>query len=224
LGDDPDAVWVRRHPSDSNRVQLAFKRSLIENDTHFMWGVWSDEGMRDAGLLDYHDSFTHDQAGSPAINLAQYPLKELFSVDNTCRWGFGFDPVGNEPGVCYIAPTPTPTPIPPTPTPILPGSISGGVFQDANGNGARNLGELGLGGETVTLGEGACDSSGAGSTSTASNGSYQFNNLQPGTYCVTSTTPNGCSWPATTPRKHTVNVGNGENVVVAWFGYQNVPC
>jgi hypothetical protein len=118
-GDDPDAAWVRRHPSNPNVIELAFKRSLIAEDAVFMWGVWADEGQREPGFLDYHDRFTLQQAGSPSISVPEYPLKELYSVDNTCRWGFGFEPVGNEPGVCFIPPTPTRTPVPNTPPPTL---------------------------------------------------------------------------------------------------------
>jgi len=108
-GIDPDAAWIRRDPSNSDRVQLAFKHSLIDSDSKFLWGGWADEGVHEAAWFDYHDHFTSAEAGSPASNSSQYPLKALALVDNTCRWGFGFVPTGTEPGVCLIPPTPTPT-------------------------------------------------------------------------------------------------------------------
>ncbi|NIS81417.1 MAG: hypothetical protein GTO14_14710 [Anaerolineales bacterium] len=117
LGSDPDAAWIRRSPTHPDRVQLAFKHNLIGSDGSFMWGAWSDEGVKEAGWLDYNDHFTLDEAGSPAPG-DYYPIMSLHLVDNTCRWGVGFTPDGTEPGVCFIPPTPTPTsPPPPTPTP-----------------------------------------------------------------------------------------------------------
>jgi hypothetical protein len=109
-GADPDAAWIRRDPSNSERVQLAFKHSLIGSDSEFLWGGWADEGVQEAAWFDYHDHFTFEEAGSPLSNSSQYPLLALSLVDNTCRWGFGFQPTGTEPGVCHIAATPTPEP------------------------------------------------------------------------------------------------------------------
>ncbi len=108
-GPDPDAAWIRRNPTNPNLVQLAFKHSLIGSDFEFLWGGWADEGVREVAWFDYHDHFTSAEAGSPLNNSSQYPLKALALVDNTCRWGFGFEPTGTEPGVCPIPPTPTPT-------------------------------------------------------------------------------------------------------------------
>lgn len=107
-GDDPDAAWVRRGPSFPNQVHLAFKHALIDSSSTFLWGGWSDEGVKEVGSYDYNDQFTLAQAGSPLINNDNYPLKELFSMDNTCRWTYGFEPTTSYPGLCPI-PTPTPT-------------------------------------------------------------------------------------------------------------------
>jgi hypothetical protein len=83
------------------------------------WG-WSDEGVKDPGLFDYNDGFTPEQAGSPASGSSEYPLKELWGVDNTCRFTYGFEPDGSEPGVCPIPVTPTPSQTPSTtPTPTI---------------------------------------------------------------------------------------------------------
>lgn len=108
-GDDPDAAWVRRDPTSAKRVQLAFKHSLIDSASTFLWGGWSDEGVREPGWFDYNDHFTLAEAGSPLINNDHYPLAALFSVDNTCRWSYGFEPDTAYPGLCPL-PTPTPTP------------------------------------------------------------------------------------------------------------------
>lgn len=107
-GADPDAAWIRRDPSDPNQIQLALKFAQLA-DNQFMWSVWADEGVHEAVYFDYNDHFTLEEAGSPVLNSNDYPLKALFAVDNTCRWGFGFSPTVNEPGVCAIPVTPTPT-------------------------------------------------------------------------------------------------------------------
>ena len=113
-GADPDAAWGRIDPTSVKRVELAFKHSLIDSASTFLWGGWSDEGVREASWLDYNDHFTLAEAGSPLINTAHYPLAALFSVDNTCRWSYGFEPTTAYPGLCPLA---EPTPIPPTSPP-----------------------------------------------------------------------------------------------------------
>ena len=112
---DPDAAWKRVNPSDPLVIQLAIKKSLLGNASTFIWAGWADDGVKDPGKFDYNDVFTLAQAGSPISGQADYPLKELFLVDNTCRLSFGFEPTGNEAGGCVL---PTPTPVPPTATPV----------------------------------------------------------------------------------------------------------
>jgi len=217
LGSDPDLVWVRRDPANANQVQLAFKYSLIGSDGSFAFGGWADEGMRDPGAFDYNDSMTFDQAGSPYAESSKYPIKELASVDNTCRWTYGYEPTTSFPGLCPLPATPTPTP--------EPGSIAGGVFNDMNGNGVRNGGEPGISNVTIKLGKGACGSTGYGNTTTASNGSFQFNDLPAGTYCVSVTINTSCGhWLPTTVTQRTVNLAPGDAKLIAWFGYAVYIC
>lgn len=217
-GIGPDEAWIRRDPGHVDRIQIAFLYSLIGNDGKFMWGAWSDETIKDPALFDYHDHFTLIDAGSPASESSQYPLKAMASLDNTCRWAYGFIPTGSEPGVCYI---------PPTPTPVLPGSITGTVWRDFDHDGNRDIGDGGIGGKTVTLRSGGCSGSVVGSTTTAGAGEYGFSNVPPGNYCITVDHVCGaCSGecPSTThPRS--VTVGSGENVGGVNFGfYLQGPC
>jgi len=119
VGPDPDAAWVRLGPGSSNRIQIAFKFGLIGGDTEFLWGGWAFSDPQPS-WQDYEDHFTLEQAGSPLIESPHYPIKELALIDSTCRWGYDFNPAGNEPGVCPRPPTPTPEPTPtkaPTATP-----------------------------------------------------------------------------------------------------------
>jgi hypothetical protein len=100
-----------------------------------------------------------------------------------------------------------PTPIDPTATPKpAPGSISGVVWNDEClnaggamapgcvqsvgdnvliGNGMLDEGEPGIGSVQVLIGPGICPSQGLAQTKTAEDGSFSFESLDPGEYCVT---------------------------------------
>ena len=69
------------------------------------------------------------------------------------------------------------------------GSLSGTVYVDGNNNGVKDGGETGLGSIPVSL----VNSAGTvvATTSTASDGSYSFTNLGPGTYKLVEGTPRG---------------------------------
>ncbi|MDD2695293.1 MAG: hypothetical protein PHD58_05180 [Anaerolineales bacterium] len=131
-GDDPDMAWVRRDPNRPNRIQMAFKYSLIGSAEKFLFGAWADEGVQQPGWMDYNDHFTIDQAGSPVINAGEYPLKELASVDNTCRWSYGFKPVKQYPGLCQLLATPTPTRAPVCTEPPMGCPVFGSVKLEWN--------------------------------------------------------------------------------------------
>lgn len=197
---DPDLAWARISPANPAQIQIAFKKSAINSAT-FLWGVIADDGWKAPDKLDYNDQLTLAEAGSPLISLAEYPLKDLALVDNTCRIAQGFTPTGSEPGICLI-PTPTPT------EPVRPGSIRGRVFQDNNADGIFNGTDVNWFG-AILLGRGACPSTGLATYNTLT-GNYAFVNLTPGTYCVSHEIP----YTPTTPRAVTVVLGNGEFRVV----------
>jgi len=85
---------------------------------------------------------------------------------------------------------------------VAPGSISGNVFKDVNGNGARNTGDNNFPGVKVFLDKnknGKLDS-GEVSTTTDASGNYKFSNLLTGAYRVAEVVPSGgyrISSPAT---------------------------
>ncbi|MCJ7734790.1 MAG: hypothetical protein MUP11_09600, partial [Anaerolineales bacterium] len=112
IGNDPDAVWVRRDPSNANNVQLAFKYSLIGSDAQFAFGGWADDGLKNPAGFDYNDFMTFDEAGSAFAANSRYPIKALAAVDSTCRWTYGYTPTTSFPGLCPLPATPTPTPTP----------------------------------------------------------------------------------------------------------------
>lgn len=67
------------------------------------------------------------------------------------------------------------------------GSISGVKYNDVNGNGIKDIGDLGIPGWTITL----TGPSGTVSKVTGPNGEYKFDGLLIGTYTVSETMPSG---------------------------------
>src|SRR5262249_43948954 len=75
---------------------------------------------------------------------------------------------------------------------LKPGSVAGHVYEDDNNNGVIDSGEPGIGGVTVKLtGTNAFGQSVTQQTTTASDGSYSFANLVPGTYTLDEVQPAG---------------------------------
>ena len=219
VGDDPDMVWIRRDPSNPTRVQLAFKNYLVDADGQFLWGVWADAGQMDPGSLDYNDHFTIENAGSPSISSSNYPLKDLASVDNSCRWTYGFEPTGPIPGLCPLPATPTPEPtITPTPTQGL-GSILVFVYEErSTPYGSFNGTDVPMENVTVNLGQGACPSSGY-LTDTTTMGVADFLSLPAGTYCVDVQLAENCgNWVdhGGDPFTVTVTAGNESYIYSGW--------
>ena len=105
--DDPDLAWGRISPRDSYTVEIAVKRSILEGDASFMVGMWAGAVDLKPALFDFNDHYTHEQAGTSLIEFEYfYPIKELSELDNTCRMAIGFQPTGNEPGLCPLPPKP----------------------------------------------------------------------------------------------------------------------
>ncbi|MGH3372574.1 MAG: SdrD B-like domain-containing protein, partial [Nocardioidaceae bacterium] len=76
-------------------------------------------------------------------------------------------------------------------------SISGTVYNDANGDGAFTVGEVGIPGVTVTLNGGTPAQS--PTTVTGAGGAYSFGSLPAGTYTIDYTLPGGYSNTGTKP-------------------------
>lgn len=178
-GANPDTAWARISANDPNSVQIAFKRSVINDSDHFTWGAWAMEAsMFNPAWFDYNDHFTAAEAGSPLIELTQYyPIKALAEVDNTCRWAVGFTPTGSEPGIC---------PVPITATPGMPATISGLVYYDSKLTGNYNHPpDYSIDGVDIRVRSGSYSSPGgiAATTTTNLEGIYSVT-VAAGTYCV----------------------------------------
>ncbi|MCI4463809.1 MAG: cellulase family glycosylhydrolase [Caldisericum sp.] len=105
--------------------------------------------------------------------------------------------------------------------PSVYGTISGKIWNDANGNGLLDSGEAGIPNVSITL----KDSQGTiiGTTVTDASGSYNFNNLTDGTYIIEVAQPNGMietfEDDGVKDNKTSVTISNG-NSVVRNFGYK----
>jgi len=105
--------------------------------------------------------------------------------------------------------------------PLAPASIGDTVFNDTNGNGIQDQGELGIGGVTINL----IDSSGAlfATAITDQNGFYDFANIPSGSYVVDVTDINNvlADYVLTTNNEPLpVTVSPGQDFNDADFGYQ----
>jgi len=114
-GDDSDSAWVRLSPNDANTIDFAIKLSVLGNPTKFLINMWAGTYLIDPALFDINDGFTHEQAGAADAGLPIfYPIKEVAEIDNSCRIAVGFQPTGNEPGLCdMFIPVVEGDPIPP---------------------------------------------------------------------------------------------------------------
>jgi len=208
-GYDTDAAWARIDPGDFSSIQIAFKKSIIDNDKAFMWNAWAEDVIS-PGLFDYNDHFTLSEAGSPLTTQNQaYPLKDLANVDNTCRWVVGFEPTGTKPGLCPLI------------IDRVPGAsdamIHGLVWYDRNANFYQDPGEPGFENMTLNLNEGACGSEGKviAAVQTTIDGTYELKGIAPGQYClsVIGPIPTGVS-PVTGSGPQTVSLKAGKDVKV----------
>lgn len=122
---DPDLVWGRKAPDKSSVVQVAFKKSMLDHPSSFLFGVWADDGPKDVRMFDYNDNFSEADAGSPLEKNPNYPLKEVFAVDNTCRMSFGRALLVTDPGICSEQKPLIPTLRVPTAQVTLPSGFPG---------------------------------------------------------------------------------------------------
>jgi GH25 family lysozyme M1 (1,4-beta-N-acetylmuramidase) len=108
---------------------------------------------------------------------------------------------------------------------VVPATISGMVFNDANGDGVRQIGEAGMSGWNIYIDRNLNGAYDAGEPLTTTNlkGGWQFQNLRPGfTYRVSIVPPplKGGGWRLTTPRAGYFDVTplNGQTVTGLMFG------
>jgi hypothetical protein len=49
-------AFARLAPDNPSAVQIAVSRSLLENETEFLWGAWADNGLKNVAMFDYNDT------------------------------------------------------------------------------------------------------------------------------------------------------------------------
>lgn len=212
---DPDVAWARVSPKDSNEIDIAFKPSLISDSVQFIWTVWTDDGPKEVKQYDYNDHYTLKEAGSPYKGQAEYPLKDLYQVDNTCRGIYNIISAPKEAQGLCCEPT-----LPDQPEPGL-GAISVLVFADNDANGLHEKNEPGMCKDvTVTMKEGACTES-AGKVTTLKldeNCQYNVKDIKLGKYCLAAS---GATF--TTPEQWDIILSDNCttcNTFKAYFGVQ----
>lgn len=215
-GADPDLAWIRQI-EDGDKIQLAFKFSVLNNAGSFLWNGLADLGVQDPAWLDYNDHFEQEDAGSPLpVQTTLYPVKDLWGIDNTCRDAFGYTPTGNEPGLC-----------------LYTGTISGTVFRDRApgnppstiGNGILDANEPGVGVGAIELQKGDCmyfPGPYYASAAPDGGGNYAFTAVPIGTYCVYYQIPSG--YMLSSGSIVTVNLApNGHKVVNFGIDWEESP-
>ena len=105
IGNDPDLAWVRISPDDPNTIYIAIKSAILEGTGNaYLVGMWAGNEDLDPAIFDHNDHFTHEEAGAADKGLEFfYPVKQISELDNSCRMAVGFQPKGNEPGLCPLA-------------------------------------------------------------------------------------------------------------------------
>jgi hypothetical protein len=102
-GTDSDAAWVRTSPNNPNVVEISVKQSIVGNPKKYLINMWAGTSLLNPALFDLNDHFTHDQAGAADNGLQYYyPIKEVSEIDSSCRMAVGFEPTGQEPGLCEV--------------------------------------------------------------------------------------------------------------------------
>src|SRR5258706_1430583 len=100
-GNDPDTASGRLSPTEPNTVEIAIKRSVLGDTQKYLIDICAGTSLLDLALFDINDHFTHEQAGAADAGLELfYPIKQVSEIDNSCKMAVGFEPTGQEPGLC----------------------------------------------------------------------------------------------------------------------------
>ncbi|NMB56199.1 MAG: hypothetical protein GYA15_16020 [Leptolinea sp.] len=97
-GKNTGSIWTRLVGSE---IQFALKNELTGGaGGKFTWKPYTDGMGISTTQYDVNDYFLLPAAGSPLLGERDYPLKAVYSLDNTCRGLSGLTPSGSEQGVC----------------------------------------------------------------------------------------------------------------------------
>jgi hypothetical protein len=84
-----------------NGIQVAVRDELVGGSNgKFTWQPFAEGQPYPTSQFDLNDYYTPLKAGSAIVGDSDYPLKELYAIDNTCKGLSGLTPSGDEQGVC----------------------------------------------------------------------------------------------------------------------------
>ncbi|MCI0704876.1 MAG: hypothetical protein L0241_27775 [Planctomycetia bacterium] len=189
LSNGQQVLWVRVSPTDPTVVEFALKYQAVGLTATDLQNLpylefEANKGLQDPGNYAWNDEYTKSEAGSPYrattgdLSKSEFDTQGLGNIYELDTLRGGAIVVEGE------------------------GSISGFVWVDSNGDGARDADEPRLGGVVIHLsGVTAQGEMVEMTTTTDANGFYIFEGLQPGTYNLTQeqpasyTDPNGNELP-----------------------------
>jgi hypothetical protein len=108
-GNDADTAWVRVSPDNPNVVEIAVKLSVVGSPERYLINMWAGTSLINPAIFDINDHFSHEQAGAADSGFEYfYPIKDVSEIDNSCKMAVGFEPTGQEPGLCEVFIPPVP--------------------------------------------------------------------------------------------------------------------
>jgi len=97
-GKNKGKIWTRL---TDNGIQAAIQEDLLGGSGgKFTWQPFSEGQPYPSSQYDLNDYYPSGKAGSAIVGDSDYPLKELYAIDNTCKGLSGLTPSGAEQGVC----------------------------------------------------------------------------------------------------------------------------
>jgi hypothetical protein len=97
-GENSGKVWTRLL---KNGIQIAVNQELLGgSDGKFTWQPFTMGMPYPPSQFDLNDYYPAAKAGSAIAGDMNYPIKELYAIDNTCKGLSGLTPSGAEQGVC----------------------------------------------------------------------------------------------------------------------------
>ncbi len=97
-GKNKGKIWIRLMEKG---IQIAVHEDILGGkDPRFTWQPFAESQPYPPSQFDLNDYFSPSKAGSATAGDTNYPLKELFGIDNTCKGLSGLTPSGTEQGVC----------------------------------------------------------------------------------------------------------------------------
>jgi hypothetical protein len=97
-GKNNGKIWTRLQ---NNTIQIAVYQDILGgSNAKFTWQPFTQGKPYPPSQFDLNDYYPAAKAGSAIAGDMDYPLKELYAIDNTCKGLSGLDPSGSEQGVC----------------------------------------------------------------------------------------------------------------------------